>query len=453
MIFGLKQIKKLVEQNVITEEKYNNLVEYFENYVYDENSFSEEDKKLVRIENKKGNFDIFSDKDLLETKRSGIITSDEFIAILAALKTVDAKQERDLSDISKFSKQDLILAQKEGIISQDTLYKLINFLKNLNSKKNDNKVLEVQKDTIQQNKYTVENFLYYFGGFIIIAAMAWFMGNIATTLGKGGMFIASLIYFGIFAFYGQVLWERNKKTAGGILYTCAVSMVPLIVYSFECVIGIMENKAYSDFHILIRSCWIFMEIFTIIVGALFIRKREFPLLTLPICWSAWYLSMDIVPLLVGQIQEPTWEMRKFASFFFAIIMLFFANKFDRNNKKHFSHWLYIFGATMLWGVLVSVLGFNFDNKGMGEFGEFLLAFCGFAYMIASILTQRRVFMVWGVIGVYGYIGHLGYVIFKNSPIFPIVLALFGLSIVFFGVYFAKNCAKLEYDLRKLILGK
>ncbi len=103
--------------------------------------------------------------------------------------------------------------------------------------------------------------------------------------------------------------------------------------------------------------------------------------------------------------------------------------------------------------MVLILGFNSDNKGLGEFGEFLLALCGFIYMIASVILQRKVFMVWGVIGVYGYIGHLGYVIFKDLPIFPIILALFGLSVIFLGVYFAKNCDKLEAYLRKLILGK
>lgn len=450
MIFNLNQLRTLVENNIITEEKYTSLINYFNNYVYDRNSLSEEDKKFIQIENKKGNYDVFSDKDLLSAKRSSIITSDDFINIYASLKTKNESKLNNDSDNIIFNQQDLSLAQKEGVITNETYEKLLVFLKNVKRK---NIAVSKDENITQESKYSLENFLYYFGGFIVIIAMAWFMANIATAIGRGGMFVVSSIYFGIFVFFAQMLWEKNKKTAGGILYTCAVSLVPLIVYSFECMIGIMDNKEYSDFHILIRSCWIFMEIATIVVGVLFIKKREFPLLTLPICWSAWYLSMDIVPLLVGRFDEPTWEMRKFASFIFAIILLFFANKFDRKNKTNFSHWFYIFGATMLWGVLVSVLGLNFDNKGLGEFGEFLLAACGLIYMIASVIMQRKVFMIWGVFGVYGYIGHLGYAIFKDSPIFPIILALFGLSIVFFGVYFAKNCDKLEENLRKLILGK
>ena len=73
MIFGLDRIKNLAETGVISQEKYDALIKYFDNYTYDENSFSEEDRKLIKAENKKGNFDIFSDKDLLCAKRDVII--------------------------------------------------------------------------------------------------------------------------------------------------------------------------------------------------------------------------------------------------------------------------------------------------------------------------------------------------------------------------------------------
>lgn len=94
MIFGLKHIKKLKENNVITEEAYNNLVKYFDNYPYAENSFSDEDRELIKAENKKGNFDIFSDKDLSNANRDGIINTDELTNILTELKN----KKIDLTD-------------------------------------------------------------------------------------------------------------------------------------------------------------------------------------------------------------------------------------------------------------------------------------------------------------------------------------------------------------------
>jgi len=86
MIFLLKQIEKIAEKNIISKDTYNKLIEYFENYTYTDNSFSEEDKKLIKIENKKGNFDIFSGNDLLNAKKNGIINNTEFTDILTALK-------------------------------------------------------------------------------------------------------------------------------------------------------------------------------------------------------------------------------------------------------------------------------------------------------------------------------------------------------------------------------
>ncbi len=348
----------------------------------------------------------------------------------------------------KFDEKDLSLAVDKKIISADTFDVLINFLNGINAEK---KLKDDAIDKENRKKFTFENFLYYFGALIIISTMGWYLGNIWESFGHGGLLAVCIVYFLIFTLLGNLLWKKDKKIPGGLLYTCAVSVVPLGVWAFESLVGIMPNdlSRYSDFHKWIRSGWILMEIATILAGLIFLKFRKFPFLTLPVCYALWYLSMDIVPVFAqGALIEPSWGMRNFATFFFAIFMLGIALKFDRKTKDDFSGWFYIFGSTLLWCVIPSIfLQFKIDN----EFAYFVIAAFSFFYMIISIILQRKIFIVWGAIGVFAYIGHLAYVIFKDSPIFPLMLVLFGLFIIFSGLYYSKNCRKIEEKIRKLLI--
>lgn len=365
-----------------------------------------------------------------------------------------------------FNEKDLLMAQKKGVISAEIFEALLNFLREqeLEHKQvpGEQQVLTESIPLPEQNisttatpaprRYTLENFLYYFGAFIIINTMGWYLGNVWDSFGHGGLFVLSVVYFLFFTFTGNFLWKKDKKTPGGLLYVCAVSIVPLAVWAFESMVGIMPKNYndYNEFHIWIRSGWILMELATIFAGLAFLKYRKFSFLMLPICYSMWYLSMDIVPLCLGNTGEPTWGMRNFASIVFSLIMLGNALKLDKKTTENYSFWLYLFGAIMLWGALLSVI---MQYKWNNEFAHFIYALFSFGYMIMSVILRQKVFMVLGAIGVFGYIGHLAYTIFKDSAIFPLILVCFGLGIIFTGIYYSKNFTKIEKELRKMIIGK
>lgn len=350
----------------------------------------------------------------------------------------------------KFDEKDLLLAQKEGIISADVFTKLIDFLSGLQKDKQPKQASATSSESHTKVKFTLENFLYYFGAFVIIDTMGWYMANVYNTFGHAGMFVLSVIYFILFTVVGNFLWKKNKTTPGGLLYVCAVSIIPLAVWSFENMTGLMPAKydSYSGFHIWVRSGYIFMELATILGGCIFLKFRKFPLLTLPICYALWYLSMDIVPLCLGSVQAPTWGMRNFSTVVFSLVMLGAAMKFDGKTKGDYSGWLYIFGSTMLWGAIISII---WQFNGFNEVNYLIFALFSLAYMFVSIIIKRKVFMVWGAIGFFAYLSHLAYAVFKDSPIFPLVLVIIGLAIIFAGIYYAKNCDTIEQKLRNLII--
>ena len=280
--------------------------------------------------------------------------------------------------------------------------------------------------------------------------MGWYLGSVWKHFGHFGLFIISIFYFVLFTFVGNFLWKKEKKTPAGLLYVCAVSTIPVIVWALESLIGIMPKDFddYGNFHKTVRAGWIFMEIATILVGCIFLKYRKVPLLTLPICFCAWYLSMDLTPILLGQITEPTWAMRKYTTLVFSIILIFCGLELDKKKTlEDFSHWLYIFGGTMLWSALNIILH---TFKHTNEFTHFVLAIINIIFMLSGIILKRRVFIVWGAIGFWGYLSRLAFKIFANTPLFPIVLVLLGLGIIFSGIYYSKNFETIEQKIKNLL---
>ena len=61
----------------------------------------------------------------------------------------------------------------------------------------------------------------------------------------------------------------------------------------------------------------------------------------------------------------------------------------------------------------------------------------------SLWTKRTVFLVFGAIGIHIYLGHLAYEVFKDSFLFPFVIALLGLSLILITVFAQRYVKKLN----------
>lgn len=89
-----------------------------------------------------------------------------------------------LEDNMNFNELDLLRAQKEGIISIETFNRLLEFLTASvkNNKIQDSSVMETLPNN-KPSKFNIENFLYYFGAFIIISTMGWYLGSVWDNFG------------------------------------------------------------------------------------------------------------------------------------------------------------------------------------------------------------------------------------------------------------------------------
>lgn len=135
-----------------------------------------------------------------------------------------------------------------------------------------------------QPRFDLAHVAYYFGALVVISAMGWFMTEAWERFGGGGIFAISSLYAVCFALAGRALWSKqNLKIPGGLLFTMAVCMTPLMIYGLERLTGVWpqgDPGTYPGYHILVKGSWFLMEFATILAGLITLRFIRFPFLGL-----------------------------------------------------------------------------------------------------------------------------------------------------------------------------
>jgi len=183
-----------------------------------------------------------------------------------------------------------------------------------------------------------------------------------------------------------------------------------------------------------------MELVTLGVGTVALRYIKIPIgMAIP-AFILWYMSMDITPILFGH--DYNWDMRKYVSITFGVIMISIAFIIDNRKTVDYGKWLYIFGGITFWGGLSTLASAS-------EWSQALYFIINVMMMCVGTLLGRSVFTIFGSLGCIGYIGHLAYSIFRDFAFFPIALAGFGLLVVFIGWFFHKNREVIREKLFKI----
>ncbi|MFC3533780.1 DUF2157 domain-containing protein [Vogesella facilis] len=298
----------------------------------------------------------------------------------------------------------------------------------------------------QQDKATprfqLTHILYYLGGMIAIGAMTLFMNLGWERFGGGGLLLISLLY--AVAALGCSRWLLQQRFAipAGILATLAVCMTPLAVYGLQSMLGQWPvNTHYQDYHRYIDWRWLQMELATLAAGSIVLQRLRLPFLVMPIAVTLWYLSMDLAPMLFDpEYVGHYW--RQWVSLWFGLAMLLLAFWVDLRSRsgKDYAFWLYLFGTLAFWGGLSLM---NSDS----ELNKFIYLCINLLMILASAVLARRVLAVCGALGCAGYLGHLAYQVFRDSLLFPFVLTLIGLAVIWLGIQWQRHEAAVSARLR------
>lgn len=327
----------------------------------------------------------------------------------------------------KIYKEDLQWAASQGLIPPEQVDALWDALSERNS---------------DRPQFNFANVAFYFGALIVISAMTWFMVLAWESFGGGGIFLLASIYAFCFVIMGRRLWfDQNLKVPGGLSFTIAVCMTPLAIYGLQRWTGFWiqaDPGTYRDYYHWIKGSWFFMEVGTIIAALVALKFVRFPFLTAPIAFSLYFISMDLTPLLFGKT-DFNWKQQVLVSMWFGIACLIVAYLVDIRTRRRdgdFAFWLYLFGLIPFW----FSLSFMGDSN---EFQKFIYCLINLGLMVLSVLLRRKVFIVFGAMGVFGYLGYLASTVFNNAVLFPIVLTILGIFVIYLGILYQRNSQVIE----------
>ncbi|PWB82765.1 MAG: hypothetical protein C3F11_10165 [Methylocystaceae bacterium] len=327
--------------------------------------------------------------------------------------------------VSRFETDDLTAALEAGVIDAPTHERLARFLDQRDHAAG-------RKTAASAPRFDVVNVLWYMGALIVLGAMSLFSTTAFGLWGPRALAATSLAYGIAFTLAGGYLWRRRGlRTPGGLLVTCAVGMVPLLVFAIQLASGHdpTDTTSYRDFYVWVRSSWLPMELGTIAAALTAIIFFPFPFLVMIVAFALWLMSMDLTPWLL-QTDHFTFEQRANVSLLFGIVMIGFAWLVDlrRWRSGDFAYWLHLFGLLTFWG------GLTAQHSG-DEIGKAVYCAVNIGLVFLSLALMRRAYAVFGAIGISLYLGHLASEVFQDSILFPFALSAIGVAVIAVGLAF------------------
>lgn len=304
-------------------------------------------------------------------------------------------------------------------------------------------------ETAKKSRFDLSHVLWYAGALIVMGAMGRFTTTAFMMMGGKALVFTGLAYFAVLLWAGARLWRsEDTRTPGGLLIAAAIAMVPMIVYGLQDWAGVWAGLgkpgAYRSFYIHIRSGFIPMEVATIVVGALVMRRWPFAFIAFPVAVCLWFLSMDLAAYVAGEGGRPDWETRRKVSIAFGAALTLFTLGFERRERRaDYAYWLWIVAATTLW----AGVSWKFSST---PFEKFLYLLFNIGLLGFAIFVRRVIFSVYGAIGIMSYLGWLAWDVFKNVLFFPFALSFLGLGIIALGIFYARRRAALIGRLEAIL---
>ncbi|GAB5380851.1 MAG: hypothetical protein Alis3KO_27070 [Aliiglaciecola sp.] len=317
----------------------------------------------------------------------------------------------------KITRKNLDEAASANVISPQQAEALFQFLKN-------NPAAGAQFD--------LTHVLYYLGGFIAIGAMSFFMNLGFEAFGGWGIFFIALLYAGIGLWLTERFAIKERVVPAGICATFAVALTPLAIYGLQLAMGWWpDDSTYNEYHRYIKWHWIYLELATLVVGLVVAYRYKYPFLVMPIAVTLWYMSMDVAQMLTANYYD--FEFRMLITMLIGAMMTLIAFWVDlrASHKADYAFWLYLFGVLAFWCGLTAQ---DSDN----ELSKFMYCLINLSMILIGVALVRRIFVVCGALGVCFYLGYLAFDVFENSWLFPIVLTVMGLAVIYLGVLWQKN---------------
>lgn len=278
----------------------------------------------------------------------------------------------------------------------------------------------------------------YIGGFLILFALTIFIGLDWESMSRAAQFFWALAAVGGLWGAGFLLRQfESSRLGGNLLIFAGAGAVPLLIYTFQRLVGwwpTEETLEYEDFYDRILAVWIVMELVSMAAAIALARLIRFPLMLLLAGFWGWYLGMDVARWIRGDDHD-FWsgnDDHHWAGVVIGLVIIGAGLELARRHLRPYAFWLLLFGNLTLLGHLGDIA---LDE----DFGPASLLFLlvSLAGVVLSVVTQFRVFLVFGALGLYAWVCYLVFDTFDDASSVTLGLVLIGAFIVLTGIGYQK----------------
>lgn len=330
------------------------------------------------------------------------------------------------------NKQNLRDAEQAGVLESGQAQTLWRFL--------DDHVAETAR-------FTAAHVLYYLGGLLAVGAMTVFM-----TLGwlrLGGWSLAGLsLCYGVIGvlLLRYFLFRHGQRLPAAIMGTLVAAVIPVGVYGLQHALGIWPSAlGQPEYFFNPGWRWLFMELAALAGGVMLLWRYRLPFLVMPVAVTLWFLSMDLSSFLLESFPtaSESESLHCSVSAGFGVLILLLALWVDAYVRRahDYAFWLYLAGLLSFWIALNL-----YDFEGVW----WRLGYCviNLGLMAVGAALRRRVFALFGGLGIVRYVGYLSVDVFEDSLLFPLVLTLIGILVIFLGLAWQRYEASVGRLLRR-----
>ncbi len=288
---------------------------------------------------------------------------------------------------------------------------------------------------------------YVLGAITVLVAMGWFLADRWDWLGAGGVLAVLGLYIGMFLVVAQRLRREGYEIAGGFAVLLAVAMVPIAVVALNELThwispeirASCQNSRVNllfDFNLWdCRGLEIVVELSTLAAALLAVRAVKFSLLVVPIAAIVLRFVFHAAAAVFGG------ELGAVSSGWVWVIcaslMTAAAYHSDRTqpDDHDFALWLHVIAVISAATASVTILNATDSYRHLLPGGA----------VLAFIFSLRMRRAPWTLLGMGWFVAYLGWLaadVFRNTPVFPIVLAALGLAVIIATVWVQRNTAML-----------
>jgi hypothetical protein len=298
--------------------------------------------------------------------------------------------------------------------------------------------------------FNVVSVAYSMGALLVLFAAGWFLIDRWARLGPLGVLGIAAGYATVLAVAAHWLGAHRFRLAAGVCTVLAIAMTPLATWSLLAWAGRWPDPATRD--PLLHDAawmawqWLVLDLATLLAALVVLWRRPTPAPTWAVAvalWGCWLHLGQLVRGADGPIAFERWLM--LAS---GLALLFVAERVERwqrsrrapvrgaagggarDDEAHgdFANGFWVTGAVATAVAYLAIWG------RAEPAWRHLLPLLSLGFLALSLYLRRRSLLLTGVIGVLGYLAYLAGEVFRDYVSFPILLAGFGILLIFVTVW-------------------